>query len=331
MVGAVPHAGRGDRLLGVDLPGEGHVEAPEVDQLAGRVDLGLDRGLGLAEHGGGVQGGAPRAGQQVGGLEQHGRPVVEGHRPPLRRGRLGGVDGGPGVLVGRPAHACPARGAGCAAGRPRSRPRQPNRCSPPIAMVSSRGSLAIRLSVLSSSARSALPGAYCRTGSLTGAGTWVTASMLAMVPRSAAWWPHGLRRGRRAGRPSSCSGVPAELVVLDAVDQERASSSPASAAGSAAAARRTSAAAAPSSTRADSTTSPRATGPASRTAARSTSGAGPRRGVGQLGRQHDAARSRRRPPASSRNEARAAAVEAAYSSSSRSPSTYHSRSAGVTA
>jgi hypothetical protein len=36
---------------------------------------------------------------------------------------------------------------------------EPNRCSPPIAMVSSRGSLAIRLRVLSSSVRSALPGA----------------------------------------------------------------------------------------------------------------------------------------------------------------------------
>jgi len=73
-----------DRLLGEDLPGEVDVEPPEVDQLAGRVDLGLDRGLGLAEHGRRVEALAPGAGQQVGGLEDDRRPVVERHRPATR-------------------------------------------------------------------------------------------------------------------------------------------------------------------------------------------------------------------------------------------------------
>ncbi len=71
VVGAVPDAGAvRDRLLGEDLAGVVDVEPPEVDQLAGRVDLGLERGLRLAEHGGRVEPLPPRAGQQVGGLEQ---------------------------------------------------------------------------------------------------------------------------------------------------------------------------------------------------------------------------------------------------------------------
>ena len=46
----VPDAGRRDRLLRVDAQHELDVEAEEVDQLAGGVDLGLVRGLRLAEH-----------------------------------------------------------------------------------------------------------------------------------------------------------------------------------------------------------------------------------------------------------------------------------------
>src|SRR5215218_5903015 len=87
----------------------------------------------------------------------------------------------------------------------------PKRFSPPMVMVSSRGSLAIRFRVCSRSARSVLPGAYCRTGSLTGAGTWVTASMGVMVP------PSGLdfhEDGELLG------GVPPELVVLHRIDGE---------------------------------------------------------------------------------------------------------------
>ena len=87
VVGAVPDAGAvGDRLLGEDLPGEVDVEPPEVDQLAGRVDLGLERGLRLAEHGRGVEALAPGTGQQVGGLEDDRGPVVERHRPPAGSG-----------------------------------------------------------------------------------------------------------------------------------------------------------------------------------------------------------------------------------------------------
>ena len=100
VVGAVPDARAvGDRLLGHDLPGVVHVEAPEVDQLAGRVDLGLPHRLGLAEHGGRVQPGAPRAGEQVGCLEDDRGAVVERHRAP-GRGRVGrGADGGLGVAL----------------------------------------------------------------------------------------------------------------------------------------------------------------------------------------------------------------------------------------
>ncbi len=76
------------------------VEAPEVHQLAGRVDLGLLGGLGLAEHRGGGDGLAPGARQQVGGLEQDRGAVVEGHRAPGRGGGQGGVDGVLGVLAG---------------------------------------------------------------------------------------------------------------------------------------------------------------------------------------------------------------------------------------
>ena len=71
VVGAVPDAGAvGDRLLGEDLPGVVDVEAPEVDELAGRVDLGLEGGLRLAEHGRRVEPLPPRTGEQVGGLEE---------------------------------------------------------------------------------------------------------------------------------------------------------------------------------------------------------------------------------------------------------------------
>ena len=101
----VPDAGGGDRLIGQDLPGERDVEAPEVDQLAGRVDLGLVRGLGLAEHGGRGEPLAPRTGQQVGGAEEDRGALVERRgAQPAAAGRLDGV-GRVGVRgVGRGAH-----------------------------------------------------------------------------------------------------------------------------------------------------------------------------------------------------------------------------------
>ena len=90
VVHAVPDAlGVQRRLLLEDLPGEVDVEPPEVDQLAGGVDLGLVRGLGLTEHRCGVELLAPRAGQQLGRLEQDRGAVVEGHRAPGRGGVLG--------------------------------------------------------------------------------------------------------------------------------------------------------------------------------------------------------------------------------------------------
>src|SRR5680860_837391 len=101
VVGAVPDAlAVGHRLLGEDLAAEVHVEAPEVDQLAGRVDLRLDRGLGLAQHRRRVEGLAPRPAQQLGGAQEHGRAVVVPQRTPGRRGGRGGVHRGPGVLAG---------------------------------------------------------------------------------------------------------------------------------------------------------------------------------------------------------------------------------------
>ena len=101
VVHPVPHRRRGERLVGVQLAGEGDVEPQEVDQLAGRVDLGLLHGLALAQHGGGVQPVAPRPGEQFGGLQEDRRPLVEVERGPARLGGLRGRDRGLGVRRGR--------------------------------------------------------------------------------------------------------------------------------------------------------------------------------------------------------------------------------------
>ncbi len=82
VVAAVPLPGPADRLLRQDLTGERHVEPPEVDQLAGRVDLGLVGGLGLAEHRRGGDLFPPRPGQQVGGPQEHRRALIERHCRP---------------------------------------------------------------------------------------------------------------------------------------------------------------------------------------------------------------------------------------------------------
>ncbi len=100
----VPGARGGLRLLFQQPPGVVHVEAPEVDQLAGGVDLRLVHRLGLAADRGGVDRGPPRAAQQVGGLEQDRGPVIERQRAPAGRRRGGGLDGVRHVLVGRVAH-----------------------------------------------------------------------------------------------------------------------------------------------------------------------------------------------------------------------------------
>ena len=75
VVALVPHRRRRQRLLGHQLGGERRVEAPEVHQLAGGVDLGLVHRLALVQHGGGVQRVAPRGGQQVRRLQEHGDAV----------------------------------------------------------------------------------------------------------------------------------------------------------------------------------------------------------------------------------------------------------------
>ena len=177
VVEPVPDAGGvGDRLLGQDLPGEVHVEAPEVDQLAGGVDLGLDGGLALAEHGRGVERVAPRPGEQVGGLEQDRGPVVEAQRPPGGGGVPRRRDGRPRVVLGRVAQSAEALAVVV-------RLDDVDLGAARVALLAAdRGG---QLDVVggqllergSSPARAALPGAKSWTGSLAGAGTWVTASM----------------------------------------------------------------------------------------------------------------------------------------------------------
>ena len=94
VVGAVPDAlGVERRLLLEDLRAKWTLMPPEVDELARCVDLGLVGGLALPEHRRGVEPGAPRTGEQLGGLEQDGGTVVERQLAPPRGGSLGGVDG----------------------------------------------------------------------------------------------------------------------------------------------------------------------------------------------------------------------------------------------
>lgn len=99
VIGLVPHAGRRLGLLAQDLGGEPHVVAPEVDEFTGGVDLCLEGGLGLAQHGRRVQGVAPRTGQQVGGLEEDRRPVLERQCAPPRRRPFRGCHRGRRVLA----------------------------------------------------------------------------------------------------------------------------------------------------------------------------------------------------------------------------------------
>ena len=88
----VPDALRGDRLLLVDPRHELDVEAVEVDHLAGGVDLRLVRRLRLAEHRGGVQRRAPRAGEQLRGPEEDGRSLLPRQARPVLPGIAGGLD-----------------------------------------------------------------------------------------------------------------------------------------------------------------------------------------------------------------------------------------------
>ena len=92
VVELVPHRAAGERLLGVQLLRVVRVEAPEVDELRRRVDLGLEGRLRLAEHGRRVERGAPRGGQELRGLEEDGGAVLPGPARPLAPGRGRGLD-----------------------------------------------------------------------------------------------------------------------------------------------------------------------------------------------------------------------------------------------
>src|SRR5450759_5454099 len=63
--------------------GEVRVEAPEVDDLARGIDLGLKHGLALPEHRRAIDRVAPRRGQQIRGLEEHRGAIGERPAGPL--------------------------------------------------------------------------------------------------------------------------------------------------------------------------------------------------------------------------------------------------------
>src|SRR5690606_3179838 len=83
-----------------DLVGVVDVEPPEVDQLAGGVDLGLPCGLGLTQHGRGVQPLAPGTGEQLRSTQEDRGALVEGEVAPGRGGLAGGGDRRAGVGFG---------------------------------------------------------------------------------------------------------------------------------------------------------------------------------------------------------------------------------------
>ena len=79
---AVPLTRRRHRLFLLDALAEVHVPAPEVDELARRVDLRLVNALALTEDGRRVEPVAPRTAEQVGGAQKHrGARLPGGGRP----------------------------------------------------------------------------------------------------------------------------------------------------------------------------------------------------------------------------------------------------------
>ena len=82
-----------DGLLSIQLLGVVDVEAEEVSQLGGRIDLGLPGILALAKHGDGHDVVAVLGGDEVGRLEEDGSSVGEGEGFPGWLGGQGGVDG----------------------------------------------------------------------------------------------------------------------------------------------------------------------------------------------------------------------------------------------
>ena len=94
LVEVVELPGRRRGLGLVDLGGEVGVVAEEVGQLAGGVDLGLVEGLRLTEHGRRQELVAVLAAHELGGAQQHGRPVPPRGPRPVGAGGEGGPDRG---------------------------------------------------------------------------------------------------------------------------------------------------------------------------------------------------------------------------------------------
>ena len=88
----VPDAVHAGRLLLEDLLGPPHAEAQEVRKLRD-VDLRLEHGLGLSQHGGCVEHLPVGPGDHVGGLQEDGGAVLPGHVLPSALGGQGGVHG----------------------------------------------------------------------------------------------------------------------------------------------------------------------------------------------------------------------------------------------
>ena len=88
----IPDAGDGGGLILEYLLGGPDAEAEEVRQLRD-VDLRLEDGLGLAQHGGGVQHLAVEPRDHVGCLEEDSGPMLPGHVLPGLLGGQGGVHG----------------------------------------------------------------------------------------------------------------------------------------------------------------------------------------------------------------------------------------------
>ena len=160
VVDAVPDAGRGLRLLGHDLAREVHVEAPEVDQLAGGCRSRPGSAVLLwPSIVAALSGLPPRPGQQVGRLEEDRGAVVEGELAPAGGGVLGAARRRPRRRRASRAPSVP-RTAACRCGwtTSNSRPRG-IRSSPPMVIVSSNGASTSSVSRSSSAARSGEPGA----------------------------------------------------------------------------------------------------------------------------------------------------------------------------
>lgn len=69
------------------------VEAEKVAELSSRVNLGLDDGLGLTQHGAGVHVCSVLARDHVGHLQEHVHPLLQWHFLPLLLGLQRRLDG----------------------------------------------------------------------------------------------------------------------------------------------------------------------------------------------------------------------------------------------